>query len=132
MENQRGTTSKHENKWGLDLTGDLPQNTIPNVPNSWETHRDLLPYEGSPGISRLEDSSRSFYLLMWCDEEGIPRGLLQYDKIYHTLNVVRDPECSGKAIGRKLVHHAGLLWGIDLSAQTFTEEGLRMAKSALS
>lgn len=126
------TSPRHQNKWDLELVGELPDCSSKNFKLSWDAFKTQFPKQGSPGISLLNDKERSFDVLIWCDEEGIPRGFLTHDKIFGTLNVVRDPMCSGKAIGRKLIHESALRWGIDLSLQTYTPEGLKMAKSALS
>jgi hypothetical protein len=119
------------NKWGLHLSGELPKKPFDIVLPPWKSISKRLPKEVPSGITEHKPRNKCYNVLIWADEYGIPRGVLNHHKITGEISVIRDENYGGQAIGRKLVHETCRRWRINLSIQNYTSDGLKMARSAL-
>ena len=121
-------------EWGQDWQ---PKSVIA-VTWPWESQVWQYPQEGKPGIryyrGDIPDSDYFVDCLLFYGKDGRLHGILNYydDQFDHpeslerpgNVNVFVDPKCRRQGIGSALLDEAVKRWGVDLTAQAYSVEGM--------
>jgi GNAT superfamily N-acetyltransferase len=124
-----------------------PRVTIhPRMAFAWESQAPQYPPFGPAGISYFKGVTfkdnglpDDFYVdcLLWRDEAGVLRGILNHYPMGHTLeekgnvNIWVQPGWQGRGIGTALAREAMRRWPLNLKQQRFTPSGAKLAEKLL-
>lgn len=121
----------------------LPEATLHRV-YSWESQQRQYPRLGAPGISYyagpMPQISPDYIVdcLLWRDDDGIVRGILNHYGMDGSLleargnvNIWVDPAWKRRGIATALITEAVRRWDIDPAQQRYTPEGSALVTALL-